>query len=166
VSVYPATKPSAAAGWLKSHRRSIIAWAALYLGALAVLATGAVHIQQYYANDYSTVPTIGTLFFLNFVSAVVIAAGLIAPLGRVAGRYADAIRALFAVAGIGLAVLSLVSLIVSESSNLFGFTENGYRMAIVLAIVAEAAAAVFLVTFLAANGTGIRTITSRPRAST
>jgi hypothetical protein len=157
VSVYPATKLSAAVGWLTAHRRSMIAWAALYLGALAVLATGIDHIQQYYANDYSSVPTIGTLFFLNFVSAVIIAVGLIAPLGRIAGRYADAVRAVFAVGGIGLAVLSL-GLFVSETSGLFGFVEHGYRMAIALAIVAEAAATVFLVIFLVANGTGIRRV--------
>ena len=119
----------------------------------SVLATGVDHIQQYYGDDYSTVPTIGTLFFLNFVSAVVLTAGLIAPLGRIAGRYADAIRALFAVGGIGFGVLSLAALFISESSSLFNFTENGYRTAIVLAIVAEAAAAVLLLIYLAAAGT-------------
>src|ERR687892_2638795 len=85
--------------------RRIIARAALYLGALAVLVTGIDHIQQYYGEDYSTVPTIGTLFFLNFVAAVVIAVGLVAPLRRVAGRYADAIRSVFAIGGIALGVL-------------------------------------------------------------
>src|SRR3954453_8617421 len=135
--------------------RSAIARTALFLGALAVLATGVVHIQQYYGNDYSTVPTIGTLFFLNFVSAVVLAAGLIVPLRRVAGHYAGAIRSLFAVGGIGFAVLSLGALFVSESSSLFGFTENGYRTPIVLGIVAGAAAAVFLLNFLAAAGTSM-----------
>jgi hypothetical protein len=147
--------PTPTAGPLTTQRRSAIARTALYLGALAVLATGVVHIQQYYGNDYSSVPTIGTLFFLNFVSAVVIAAGLIAPLGRVAGRYADSIRALLAVGGIGFAVLSLAALFVSEASSLFGFAENGYRTAIVLAIVAEAVAAVSLLIFLAASGTGV-----------
>ena len=39
--------------------------------------------------------------------------------------------------------------------RLFGFVEHGYRMAIVVAIVAEVAAAVFLVAFLLANGTGL-----------
>jgi hypothetical protein len=143
---------------LTTHPRAVIARTALYLGALGVLGTGVVHIQQYYSADYSSVPTIGTLFFLNFVSAVVITAGLIAPLGRVAGRYAGSIRALFAVGGIGLAVLSLVSLLVSESSSLFGFAENGYRTVIVLAIVAEAAAAVFLLIYLAAARSGGRRI--------
>ena len=149
---------AATAEWPATQRRSIIAWSALYLGALAVVATGVVHIQQYSAQNYSSVPTIGTLFLLNFISAVVIGLGLIAPYGRIAGRYADAIRAAWAVAGIGLAVLSLVALFVSESSTLFNFHENGYRTAIVLAIVAEAAATVFLLIFLAANGTGLAKI--------
>ena len=122
------------------------------LGALGVLGTGVLHIQQYYAADYSSVPTIGTLFFLNFVSAVILTAGLITPLGRIAGRNANAVRALFAVGGIGLGVLSLVALFISESSGLFWFVENGYRTPIVLAIVAEVAAAVFLAVFLAARG--------------
>jgi hypothetical protein len=42
-------------------RRSTIARAALYIGALSVLATRVDHIQQYYGDNYSTVPTIGTL---------------------------------------------------------------------------------------------------------
>jgi hypothetical protein len=163
VSFDQPTTPSATAGWLTAHRRATIARAALYLGALAVLATGVDHIQQYYVDNYSTVPTIGTLFFLNFVSAVIVTAGLVAPLGRVAGRYADAIRAVMAVGGIGIAVLSLAGLFVSESSGLFGFVEHGYRMAIALAIVAEVAATVFLVIFLVANGTGFQKIRTGSR---
>jgi len=135
-----------------TRHRSAIAQAALYLGALSVLATGVVHIQQYYDQDYSTIPTIGTLFFLNFVGAVVIAIGLIAPLGRVTPRYADGIRSVFAIGGIGLGVLSLAALFVSESSGLFGFVENGYRTPIVLAMVAEIAATLFLIVFLVASG--------------
>lgn len=138
---------------LTSHR-SVVARAFRYLGALAVLATGVAHIEQYAVDNYSTVPTIGTLFLLNLIAAVVIAVGLIAPLQRVTGRYADAVRAVFAVGGIGLAVLSLAALFVSETSGLFGFVEHGYRMAIVVAIVVEVAAAVSLVAFLVVNGTG------------
>jgi hypothetical protein len=163
MTVNPAAQHSTTATLLTPRRRSIVARVALYLGALAVLGTGVVHIQQYYAQDYSTIPTIGTLFFLNFVAAVVIAVGLIAPLGRVTPRYADAIRSAFAVGGIALGVLSLVALFVSEGSGLFGFVENGYRTAIVLAIVAEAAATVLLVTFLAANGTGVQKIRASSR---
>lgn len=149
--------------WLGTRHRAIVARALRYLGALAVLATGVAHIEQYAVDNYSTVPTIGTLFLLNFVAAIVIAAGLIAPLRRVTGRYTDAVRAVLAVGGIGLGVLSLVALFVSESSGLFGFVEHGYRMAIVVAIVAEVAATVFLVAFLVANGTGLQKIRTRSR---
>jgi hypothetical protein len=130
---------------------------------VAVLATGVAHIEQYAVDDYSTVPTIGTLFLLNFVGAIAIAAGLIAPLPRGARRYTDAVRAVMAVGGIGLGVLSLAALFISETRGLFGFVEHGYRMAIVVAIVVEAAAAVFLVVFLVANGTGLATLHTRPR---
>jgi hypothetical protein len=149
--------PSIAGRRPTPQRRSTIARVTLYLGAVAVLATGVDHVQQYYVDNYSTVPTIGTLFFLNFVSAVVIAAGLIAPLRRLAGRRADAIRVLFAVGGIGLGLVSLAALFVSESSGLFGFVEHGYRTPIALAIVAEAAAVVLLGIFLVATVTARRT---------
>ena len=149
-------QPSTPAGRFGAQRRPTIARVALYLGALAVLATGIAHVQQFYADDYSSVPTIGTLFYLNFVSAVLIAAGLVAPLGRIAGRHAGTIRDAFVVAGIGLGALSLVALFVSESSGLFGFQEHGYRTPIALAIVFEVAAIVLLVIFLVAQGTGPR----------
>jgi hypothetical protein len=149
-----------------SAPRSAIAQAALYLGALAVLATGVVHLQQYSSNGYSSVPTIGTLFFLNFVAAVVIAVGLIAPLRRVAGRHAGSVRAAFAIAGIGLGALSLVALFISEGSGLFGFVENGYRTAIVLAMVAEVASIVFLLLFLGLRYGRARVPTRAARAVT
>jgi len=41
--------------------------------------------------------------------------------------------------------------------------ENGYRKAIVLAMVAEIAATLFLVIFLAANGTGVQKIRASSR---
>jgi hypothetical protein len=152
------SKPSAATGWLTMQRRSVIAMAARYLGALAVLAIGVDHLEQYAVDNYSTVPTIGTLFFLNFVSAVLVTVGLILPVGRAMGRYADAFRAVVALSGIGVGVLSLAGLFVSETTGLFGFVEHGYRMAIALAIVAEVAATILLVIFLAANGTGVEKI--------
>lgn len=142
---------------------SIVTQAFRYLGALAVLATGVDHIEEYALNGYSTVPTIGTLFLLNFVGAIVIAVGLVVPFRRVAGRYTDAVLALLAVGGIGLAVGSLVGLFVSETSGLFGFVEHGYRMAIVVAIVAEVAASVLLLAFLVANGTGLQKIRTSSR---
>lgn len=158
----PPNRPAGPA-WASTRSRSTIAEASRYLGALAVLATGVAHIEQYSVDNYSTVPTIGTLFLLNFIAAVVISVALIAPLRRVTGRYTDALRAVFAVGGIGLAILSLAALFISESSGLFGFVEHGYRMAIVVAIAVEVAATIFLVGFLLANGTGLRKIrTSSP----
>jgi hypothetical protein len=150
-------------GRLPTRHRAIVAQAFRYLGALAVLATGVAHIEQYAVDNYSTVPTIGTLFLLNFIAAIVIAAGLIAPLRRLTGRYSDAVRAVLAVAGIGLAVGSLVALFVSETTGLFGFVEHGYRMAIVVAIAVEVAATVFLFAFLVANGTGPQKIRTTAR---
>jgi hypothetical protein len=146
-----------------TRHRPMAARAFRYLGALAVLATGVAHIEQYSVDKYSTVPTIGTLFLLNFIAAIVIAAGLIAPLRRIIGRYRDAVRAVLAVGGIGLAVGSLVGLFLSETTGLFGFVEHGYRMAIVVAIAVEVAAIMFLFAFLVASGTGPQKIRTRAR---
>jgi hypothetical protein len=156
-------KHSADPDWGPTRRRSIVAQAFRYLGAAAVLATGVAHIEQYSVDNYSTVPTIGTLFLLNFIASIVIAVGLIVPLRRVTGNYTDAVRALLALAGIGLAVLSIAALLVSESSGLFGFVEHGYRMAIVVAIIVEVAATIFLVAFLLANGTGLQKLRTSAR---
>ena len=46
------------------------------LGALALLAVGTIHLQQY-LGPYSAIPTIGTLFLLNFAAAIVIGAALV-----------------------------------------------------------------------------------------
>ena len=156
MTVIHTTRVSEAENWLRTHRRATIASIALYLGAASLVVSGVVHIHEYFANDYRTVPDIGRLFVLNFVAAVVVAAGLIAPIGRLAGRYADAIRAVLAIAGIGVAVLSLASLFVSETIGLFNFTENGYRMVVVVAIVSEAAATIFLIVYLVASGARLR----------
>ncbi len=132
-----------------TRTRAILARLTLGLGALAVLVTGADHLEEYTVNQFSTVPTIGTLFLLNFVAATVVGIGLLLPLGRLAGRFAVPLRALLALGGIGIAGTSLVALWISESSSLFGFTDHGYRPAIVVAIVAEAAAVVALSAYLA-----------------
>ena len=158
----PAKHPPGLARQPTRHR-AVVAQAFRYLGALAVLATGVAHIEQYSVDNYSTVPTIGTLFLLNFIAAIVIAAGLIAPLRRVTGRYTDLTRAVFAVGGIGLAVGSLAGLFVSETTGVFGFVEHGYRMAIVGAIAVEVAATMFLLAFLVANGAGLQKLRTTAR---
>jgi hypothetical protein len=134
--------------------RTLIAQLALGVGALALLATGADHLYEYAANDFSTVPTIGTLFLLNFVAATVVGVGLLLPLRRVTNRWAGLTKALLALSGIGIAATSLISLWISESSSLFGFTDYGFRSTIVVAIVAESTAIAALTANLALGHRG------------
>jgi hypothetical protein len=119
-----------------------------YLGAAALLGVGIDHIQQYFGASYSFIPTIGTLFVLNFASAVLLAAGLVAPLERIFARAGKPILGFLAVSGIGVAMGSLIALLISEQTPLFGFMESGYRQAIVISIVLEVSAALMLGAFL------------------
>jgi ethanolamine transporter EutH len=130
---------------ITSHRRQQIL---RYLGAAALLGVGIDHIQQYYGALYSTIPTIGTLFALNFIACVVLAAGLAAPLERMLPRLGKPILAVLAASGIGVAVSSLTILLVSEHTPIFGFMEVGYRQAIVVSIVLESATTLLLGGFL------------------
>jgi hypothetical protein len=127
------TDPRRGAG----NRRRVLAAATRYLGALALLAVGLDHLQQYAQDSYSVIPTIGTLFALNFASASLISAGLFAPAQRLPGRAGRLAVPLLALSGVGIAAGSLAGLFVSESSGLFGFMETGYRSAIVVSIVLE-----------------------------
>jgi hypothetical protein len=136
--------------------RATVARLGRYLGALALLGVGVDHIEQYYAEFYSAIPTIGTLFVLNFASAALVTLGLVAPVERIAGRRAPAALALLAISGIGIAAGSLAGLLVSENGGLFGFMETGYREAIVISIALEAATIILLGLFLVASGLGVR----------
>jgi hypothetical protein len=121
------------------------------LGALSVLAVGAVHLQQYFSL-YSSIPTIGTLFVLNFVGATVIGLGLLAPVERLYDRPPGVLPALLALGGIGLAASSFVFLLISERTPLFGFMEPGYDPTAILASrVAEAVTVLSLAGFLVAR---------------
>jgi hypothetical protein len=96
------------------------------LGALALLATGAVHLHLF-SGLYSSIPTIGTLFVLNFAGATALGLALLGPIERIGGRhYGGALLLLVALAGIALAASSFVFLLVSEHTPLFGFKEPGY----------------------------------------
>jgi hypothetical protein len=115
------------------------------VGALALLAVGAVHLQQYLGADYNVLPTIGPLFLLNALGSAVVGLALLAPLHRlVTDRRADLAVGLLAGAGVTIALGSLVALYISETGILFGFTENGYGTPVVIAIVAEAATVLLL----------------------
>jgi hypothetical protein len=126
--------------------------AARGLGAVAVLAVGAIHLQQYF-KLYSAIPTIGTLFVLNFIGATVIGLGLLAPVERLLGRrWGGTALTLLAIAGIGLAATAFVFLAIAEQTPLFGFEEPGYDPTAILASrLAEGAAVVLLGAYLAAR---------------
>jgi hypothetical protein len=65
---------------------------------------GIDHIQQYFGASYSAIPTIGTLFALNFASAVLLTAGLIAPVERLFPRAGKAMLGVLAASGISVAI--------------------------------------------------------------
>lgn len=138
------------------------------VGALAVLAVGAVHLYEYLAGSpapgapihYSDIPTIGWLFLLNAIGGGVIGLGLLALGDRL-------VSSLLAVGGIGLAGGALAALLVSENTPLFGFQETrGYPAIIVLTIVVEAIALVTLPAYLATRRaqllSAVRSARSRP----
>lgn len=114
------------------------------IGAIAVLVTGAVHLQQYLY--WPPLPIISPLFLLNFAGATLIGLGLLVPAART-----RPVHALLALGGVGLAATSIVFLLISEHQPLFGFQEHGYRAAIVIALAAEAIAVVALVAYLATH---------------
>jgi hypothetical protein len=122
---------------------------ARYLGALSVLAVGVDHIVEYYADYYRAVPTIGTLFVLDFIGSLMVAAVLFAPVGRFAGRSAGLLLTVAGAAGLALGAGTLAGLLVSENVGLFGFMETGYRNAIVLSMAFDIAAALLMAAFLA-----------------
>jgi hypothetical protein len=126
---------------IRSHRTLL---AVRVLGALVLVFVGLDHYYEYSAQDYSAVPTIGTLFLLNFISATATGLILLAPLGRIFHRAGEFVLQAAALSGAGIAATSLAALLVSEQTKLFGFMESNYRPAIVIAIASEATAAVLL----------------------
>ena len=147
--------------------RAVVAELARYLGAVSILVVGAIHAQQYYDAYFYVVPTIGTLFLLSFIGAGVVGAVLCAPvrlLGRRVGDLILALAALAALGAIGIALGTLVSLLLSEYTPLFGFMESGYRLAIDLTLLFDVLTTAFLGVYLVAAGpTLIQTNTTRRR---
>jgi hypothetical protein len=132
-----------------AHRPRAGLWlAARVFGALAVLATGAVHLHLF-EGLYSHIATIGTLFFFNFLGATAIGLALLAPVERIGGRYGGVLLVLLAATGIALAAVAFAFLLISEQTPLFGFKEPGYDPpAMAAARAAEVATVVFLGAFL------------------
>lgn len=135
------------------HRfRTAVAHLALGIGAAGLLATGADHYYEYSVNGFSVIPTVGSMFLLNFISSTVVGIALLVPLRRLAGRFVAPLRTLLALAGIGIGGTSLIALWISETSGLFGFMDVGFRATIVVAIIAEATTVVALAAYLALAG--------------
>ena len=154
-----------ALGARRRHRRNVAAEIARYLGAVSILLVGAVHAQQYYDAYFSVVPTIGTLFLLSFIGASVVGTVLFLPVRRLGRRTGDLILTLAALGAIGIALGTLVSLLISEYTPLFGFMESGYRLAVVLTLLFDGLATAFLGFFLLIVGPQlIHTITTERSA--
>jgi hypothetical protein len=124
--------------------------------ALTLLVVGGLHYQQYRYAFYSSVPTIGPLFLVNFIAATALGLFLLVPVRSRRGRLGKLLDQLAALAGIGVAAGALAALLISEHTPLFGFMEHGYRFAIVLAIASEAAAIAVLTLFLIRVRTDVR----------
>ena len=108
-----------------------------YLGALATIVAGGVHLQQY-ADFIHDVPTIGVLFLLNGAGA-----------GAVAILLATRHAALGAAGGIALSVGAIISIVISMTAEgLFGYTEPTFRTPVAISVIAEAAAIVLLLAYL------------------
>jgi len=120
------------------------------LGALALIVVGAVHYQQYHYDFYSSVPTIGPLFLANFIAATALGLFLLPPI-RPLRRVGSLPDQLAAVGGLAVSAGAFAGLLVSEHTPLFGFSEHGYRFAIVLALASEAVAMAMLMLFLFAG---------------
>ncbi len=120
-----------------SPSRSIAPTALRLLGALTLLVTGAVHLQQYLGAGYRNIPTIGPLFLLNAISAGLVGLALL-----VRGQL------LIVLAGIGIAAGALVSILISLNTPLFGFMETQTNTPVVLAIASEAATLLLLAGYL------------------
>ena len=142
----PASRPVRAVPARPS--RTVAGEVGRYLGAVSILLVGVVHAQQYYDAYFSVVPTIGTLFLLSFIGSAVTGAVLFTPVRRLGRKIGDLILVLAAIGAIGIAVGSLVSLLISEYMPLFGFMESGYRLAIVLALAFDGLTTVCLGVFV------------------
>jgi hypothetical protein len=132
----------------RGRRSKVAGEVARYLGAVSIVVVGVIHAQQYYDAYFSVVPTIGTLFLLSFVGSGVVGVTLIAPVRRLGRNIGNLILVPAALGGIGIAVGSLASLLISEYRPVFGFMESGYRLAIVMTIVFDTLATVFLGVFV------------------
>jgi hypothetical protein len=101
------------------------------LAAGLLLVVAGIHFQQY-AVLLHPVPTIGVLFLLN-------AAGGAALVAAILGRD-RLLRRLALLGGLVLVIGALVSIALAMNGGIFGYQEPSFRVPVVLAMIAEAAA--------------------------
>jgi hypothetical protein len=119
------------------------------LAAVAILVTGAVHLELWLWHGYRGIPTVGTLFLLNAISAAVIAVGLVWRGGW-----------LLELAGLGYAATTLAAFFISVYHGLFGFIDTLHGTPQAVAAIAEVAAIVLLASALVVPRAGA--VFSRP----
>lgn len=139
----------------------VIQRASRYLGSLLLIGIGVIHLYEYSSDHYSVIPVIGPLFVLNFAVAVLLALLIAAPLERLSAT-GPALLRLTMMAAIGFAAATIAGLLISESSTLFGFHEQGYRTTITLSLAFEAGVIVLFGLFLTVE---VRAWTTRPPSS-
>ena len=107
-----------------------VARALTLASAVLILVGGYVHFCLY-RHGYRLIPRIGIGFVLQFTSSVLIAGALVVARGSLrAGRHRVVLSQLTRLAGIALAVGTLVALAIAHTSDgLFGFREVGLRPA-------------------------------------
>jgi hypothetical protein len=132
-----------------SHARRYALATTRLIGAIALLATGGIHLEQYIVAEYRVIPTIGPLFLLNFIAGTILGLYFLVPARAHIGRVRRWVDTSAALAGWAVGAGGLVALLVSEHTPLFGFMEHGYRLEIVIAIIAEGVTVVVLGVFLA-----------------
>ncbi len=130
--------------WTASVTQTL-AVSAYALGGASLAGEAIVHLQQYF-DLFHQVRWIGPLFLCNAVACLAAVAGLALPQTR---RPA-------ALTGIVISVVALGSLVISYGHGLFGWQEAGLRTPIVLVLVFEVAAVVFLAAGLAARPAQLR----------
>jgi hypothetical protein len=124
------------------------------IGAVALLVTGGIHLDEYLVDNYSVLPTIGPLFLLNFAGGTILGLYFLVPSGAAPSWWRRTVDLVAAWSGIAVAAGALLALFVSEHTPLFGFMEQGYRAVIVIAIAAEAIAVCALGALVALRRTG------------
>ena len=102
------------------------------LGAVMVLLGGAIHLQQYWRVFHAQ--DIGPSFIANAIASLLVGIALLAWVGAVP-----------AIIGVLLSAASLVALLASRTTGLFGFEAVGFGVAEYEAVVVEVAAVVLLV---------------------